>query len=447
MIRKCIEWATNKELWPELWPHSEPNQFWYFYPNYDVATSEFYTKWKLFMPKGSFANDPTYGWSPNIDRKQIKSISFNSGVTVYFKAYSQKVEDIQAGTVYAIFADEEMPLEFLPECQLRMAAVYGYFHMGFTATLGQDYFRRTIQPEGPDEELHPDALKLQISMYDCLTYEDGTPSHWTLEKIRKVEQTCGSKTEVLRRVHGKFVVSGGLKFESFDREKNTTPPHPIPKSWLIYSGVDIGTGGERGHPAAIVFVAVSPDYRRARVFKAWRGDGLLTTVNDILEKYIELRGPMRPIVESYDFASKDFHTVASQRGFSFIGANKKQDIGTDSINALFKNEALKIQRGDSELEKLCVELTSVLKNSNKTMAKDDLVDALRYAIMAISFDWDGIVQDYLEMNSETNILSEKIEIEETETERRMRERMGLVEKNREDYLEAEINGWNELYEP
>ena len=31
-IRKNIEWACNKKLWPELWD-TEPKQFWYFYPS------------------------------------------------------------------------------------------------------------------------------------------------------------------------------------------------------------------------------------------------------------------------------------------------------------------------------------------------------------------------------------------------------------------------------
>ena len=43
-IRKNIEWACNKKLWPSLWD-STPKQFWYFYPSDEVATIEVEKKW------------------------------------------------------------------------------------------------------------------------------------------------------------------------------------------------------------------------------------------------------------------------------------------------------------------------------------------------------------------------------------------------------------------
>ena len=43
-IRKMIEWAGNKKLWPKLWT-TEPRQFWYLYPNKDTATIEVDLKW------------------------------------------------------------------------------------------------------------------------------------------------------------------------------------------------------------------------------------------------------------------------------------------------------------------------------------------------------------------------------------------------------------------
>src|SRR5512138_2465645 len=42
-IRKCLEWITNKELWPELWPGKIPRLIWYTYPSREVATQEWHT--------------------------------------------------------------------------------------------------------------------------------------------------------------------------------------------------------------------------------------------------------------------------------------------------------------------------------------------------------------------------------------------------------------------
>lgn len=62
-IRKIIDWATNKEIWPLLW-RSTPRVFWYLYPARDVATAEFDTKWVPdFMPKDEMKDHP--------DRKSV----------------------------------------------------------------------------------------------------------------------------------------------------------------------------------------------------------------------------------------------------------------------------------------------------------------------------------------------------------------------------------------
>lgn len=385
-IRKCIEWATNKSLWPSLWKMT-PNQFWYLYPNTDTAEQEYETKWKLFLPSGKFKDDPEFGWTPVRERQKIKAIRFNSGVVVYFKSYSQDTEDLQAGTVFSIFCDEELPIEHLAELQNRLNATDGFFHMVFTATLGQDFWRRAMEPTPSEKEEFPDALKQTISMYDCLYYDDNTPSHWTPEKIERVKRRCGTQAEIQRRVYGRFVVSGGLKYESFDREENSCEPFPIPASWHVYSGVDPGSGGESGHPAALCFVAVNPAYTEGFVFRGWRGDGILTTAGDVLSEYVRVRGGYKCVLQQYDWESKDFFTIASRMGESFTPAEKGRANGEQLLNALFRNKMLKVFRGDPELEKLITELTSLLQNTPKTRARDDFVDALRYATVRIPWDW------------------------------------------------------------
>jgi hypothetical protein len=245
-------------------------------------------------------------------------------------------------------------------------------------------------------------------------------------------------------VYGRFVISGGLKFESFDRNKNTVEAHPLPRSWHVYVGIDYGSGGERGHPAAIVFVGVSPDFKQGRVFKAWRGDGQVTSSPTILDKLEEMRGNLTPVLQVYDYSAKDLFTIASSRNIALTPADKKQDAGTDMLNSLFKNEMIKIQRGDPECEKLCIELTSLLKNTSKTSAHDNLCDALRYVCKSIPWDWTAI-DDYL-ARQEKDVISEQVITEETPEERRMRERRGDFGKDSLDPIEQEILGWNDLYE-
>ena len=61
-IRKAIHWATETKLWPKLWK-KKPTQFWYFYPDSDVATIEFNEKWvKEWLPRGEMQEHAKFGW-------------------------------------------------------------------------------------------------------------------------------------------------------------------------------------------------------------------------------------------------------------------------------------------------------------------------------------------------------------------------------------------------
>ena len=82
---KTVTWATDKKLWKELWPHYErPGQFWYFYPDFKMATTEFHEKWVTeILPNKNFLNESEwaeYGWEAFFDRKEIRSIKFNNNI-------------------------------------------------------------------------------------------------------------------------------------------------------------------------------------------------------------------------------------------------------------------------------------------------------------------------------------------------------------------------------
>jgi phage terminase large subunit-like protein len=395
-IRKCIDWATNRKKWPTLWRH-RPMQFWYLYPTATQASTEFETKWQQFLPQGRYKTDAVidgkenpYAWKEVIKNKEIFCIHFFVvNVRVYFKSYSQDVQALQTGTCDAIFCDEELPEDLYSELIFRISASDGYFHMVFTATLGQEFWRCVIEEHGDKEKLKG-AGKWQVSMYDCQFYEDGSPSHWTKEKIEQAIARCKSHAEVLRRVFGRFVVDEGLKYPAFDIKRHMVKPFPIPKDWHIYGAADIGSGGEKGHPAACVFVAVRPDFRAGAVFRGWRGDQIETTAGDVLVKFRELRGESKLAMQIYDAAAKDFGTIAQRAGEGFLPADKNHERGEQVVNSLFKNDMLVIF-DDPELGKLAGELVQLRKDTPKNKAKDDFADALRYAVMAPGWDWSFIV--------------------------------------------------------
>lgn len=439
-IRKCINWATDKSLWPALWVNA-PKQFWYLYPTRDQVSAEFETKWKQFLPADEFKDSPEYGWRVEKENNSIKAIHFNSGVHVYFKTYSQDTSALQTGTCDAIFCDEELDLAHYEELMFRLSASNGYFHMVFTATLGQDFWRRAMDPEENEKEELVGAWKRTVSMYDCMVYEDGTRSHWSSEKIKRIEARCSTHNEVLKRVFGKFIMIGGRKYESFDIKRHKKPWHALPSSWLIYAGADPGSGGEEGHPAALCYVGVSPDYKQGRVFMSWRGDGELTTAGDVVEKHIKLLkdNKLQLSGQYYDWANKDFDTISTRMGYPFIKADKSHEKGENIINTLFKNDMMFIYETDDNL-KLCAELSSLLKKTPKKNAKDDLCDAFRYAVTLIPWDFSAITNESNQIE-----VPEKAKTEREEEEYQRRRGSRQEEERINEFVEEEINEWNRAY--
>lgn len=440
-IRKCIHWATDKSIWSSLW-QKKPVQFWYLYPGTKQVNSEFETKWKLFLPRREYKDDEYYGWKVERKNGDIVAIHFNSGVHVYFKTYAQKVEALASGTCDAIFCDEELPIPLFDELVFRLSASDGYFHMVFTAVLGQDEWRRAMEPTENDVEFLPDAFKQTVSLYDAQTFEDGSPSHWTLERIKKIEARCSTHNELLKRVHGKFIVDDeGRKCPTFDAKRHVKPKHPLPKGWLIYSGVDPGSGG-KAHPAAICFVAVRPDYRAGRVFLGWRGDGIPTTNGDVVEKYIGMKkeANLQTASQRYDWGAKDFGTIATRMGEPFEKAEKGHDFGEDVVNTLFKHDMMFIYE-DEELAKLSVEMTTLLKQTLKRNAKDNFYDSFRYAVASIPWDWSAITGMVVEADEDP-------EKPMNDMQRQIMERRKQVsdeDQREKQRVDDEFAEWNEAY--
>lgn len=451
-IRKCLDWATDRLKWEILWPNRTPRTFWYLYPTRDVATTEFKEKWlPEFMPRDKYKDDMFYGWEVEYEKKKIMAIHFKSGITLHFKTYAQGEGVLQTATVDAIFCDEEIPEHIFSELSARLFASDGYFHMVFTATLGQDMWRRAIEGRG-EQELFPDAFKRQVSLHDCQHYRDGSPSPWTLDRIRRVESSCKDYAEVDRRVNGRFIVEMGRKYPAFDGTRHYVKPFPIPMNWRCYAAIDLGSGGG-AHPAAITFVAVNPEGTQGWVFDGWRGDGQHTTSGDILEQFQKMRGPRRFTLQTYDWAAKDFGIIAGRNNEPFTKAVKDTKVGEDVINTLFGNNMLHIF-DTSELRKLGSELTSLLDLTDKKKAKDDFIDSLRYAVVSIPWDWTAIktkgVKDAEKDDGSAALApaSERAPTAEEEKEREIRERRGEGEEAPKEgwsELDEEFGEWNEAY--
>lgn len=391
-IRKNIEWACNKKLWPKLFKRREPKLFYYFYPSADVATIEFQSKWvPEFLPRGGMRDHQEYGWRVEYSGGQVDSIHFNSGVILYFKAYSQKIINLQTATVDMITFDEEAPENYVDESLARLVATDGYFNMVFTATIGQPLWFKAMECIGTPEETFKHAHKQVVSMYDCQVYDDGSEGAWPLERIKKREQMCTTEAERLKRVMGRFVKDEGKRYPAFISTENCVPSGEIPKDWKFYAGVDIGSGGAQRSAGAIIIIAVNPTNTSARVVRSWRGDNEDTTAADILNRYIKLKEGIVVEQAAYDHGSREFALISGRLGYSFLPADKGHVSGIDTVNALLKQKALLIHSEDYDNPKLVVELETVpMEKTTNRKFKDDLSDAMRYAVKLVPWDFEQI---------------------------------------------------------
>lgn len=300
--------------------------------------------------------------------------------------------------------DEELRELLLPELEARLFATGGIMSMVFTATLGQDIWRRTIECIGKQDEQFPTAWKRQVSMYDCLKYNDGSETPWTLQKINIAKQSCKNEHEVARRIFGKFVLDTGLIYSGFKRIRNFAP-YPVnkkgvrfmgvPRGWDLYSAVDYGSGGDGGHPSAIVFLAVNKTFTKIRAIKVKRFDNYGDmTAGDLYKEYRKMRKELGriPVIQVYDSAAKDFGTIALRSKDFFTKSKKGLEEGALALNTALKTGILVIYDDDEkEGDKLCNELESLTVGYNKNMVRDDLTDALKYCLTSIPVDWEQIL--------------------------------------------------------
>lgn len=433
-ICHVIDLATNDKMWPKFFPKREPQVFWYIYPSKAKIEEEFNEKWvKEFLPKGSMLNHLKYGWHEFKVDHEFAGIKFNSGVAIYFKSWGQ---DLQAGTIDGVFADEELPKDIYPELDARLTATQGMFSMVFTATLNQPFWFDVIERRGKRGEKFPQASKWQISMeYDCRHFADGSPSHFTEDFVNKKKNSIGDPAEVDRRVHGRFVTSEGRKFKTFSRANNIKPPMVIPSNWELYGGVDIGTGGE-GHPPAISIVAVRPDFKYGRMIRFWKGnDGSNYTSSQVLNKYIAMTLNLRMTNQFYDWHSKEFYLRSVAAGLSFAKAEKSHEVGDDLLSTLFKNQLLDLEECE-QVDDLATEFETLKKTTPKRIAEDDGIDSLRYAIASLPWDLSDITSTLIEI--------EDPDKKEVEADERVANAMKFANRNGEEDEEKEWNYENEF---
>jgi hypothetical protein len=441
-IRKAIRMATDTEFQKRVF-QTPPDYGFYFYPSLKLATREFKNKWvKQVLPRGEMKDDPKYGWSAEYKDGEIYCINFNIGTKIYFMSYNMKVDDLQAASPHWVSADEEMPIKLWGEISARLLATKGMFSLVCTPTKGEEFWRGVF-----DLGKMPGAKIIKATMYETVSFEDGSPGMRTIEEIENYKAKLPNKREIDVRVYAKFTKAEGAIFPNFDRFIHCVEPLPEAKKWPCYVGIDIGSGGS-AHPAAITFTAVRPDFREGRVIKTWRGNITENTSSvDILRQYQEMKKGLNVVATFYDHASAEFKLTALAENEMVLPGDKHHEVGISIMNTLLKHGMLLIEKDESpeslgvfkqyHWETLAEEIENCKDSIKKKDAEDDQVDSFRYSVTKTPFDLSHI-------GTKTVVIKEQSK-PKTEGELR-REQWTENLKNTDliDDIDAEIEFWNDL---
>jgi hypothetical protein len=260
-----------------------------------------------------------------------------------------------------------------------------------------DFVRRIVDSSGPsgvmlagkDEPVDPQSLRIvgqRLCIY-AFTHENMSLNQQNIGNARFV-------SDALRRQYilGQVDTQAGLLFPEFNEMRHVIDDFTVPDEWRIVVGIDHGYD----HPTAAVGVAVDPwgtmfvfaDYLKPGASASDNAQGILDMVGGrhervrfVADTQLWNADPRRP--------SESMATDYEKEGVKpLIRANKQRQLSVDRIKQAFEfrqgmydpqpKAKLYIMRRAARLTRSVNNITWTQFNAS---IGDDLVDALRYAVM------------------------------------------------------------------
>jgi len=317
---------------------------------------------------------------------------------IRFRSYEQSREAWQGPKVDVVWFDEEPPLDIYEEGLARTIASKGITMMSFTPLLGYS----TV-----------------VNMYMRDPEPDVSGRHWTRMTIDDALHLSDEEkaTEIARwpkhqrraRIEGLPLMGVGQIFPYSD-EEISTQPFKIPEWWHRLGGIDVASNSQnpRAHPTAAVEIAIDPntdciyairEYRKqgtnpaenAMVIKRWGKNLKWAWPKDAMNTE---KGTGKQLMELYKEEGlkalsihAQFENVKDRRKDGSAGnttSTVSVERGIMEMALRFENEMLKIF---STCPLLLEEVRQYHRDDDMKVVKemDDLLDALRYAIMMKRF--------------------------------------------------------------
>lgn len=229
------------------------------------------------IPRDCIIGDPTAARSVTgaVDTVTVRHVSGGNS-TLYFRAYEQGREKVQAMTLDLVWLDEEPDMDYYMEALTRTNVTQGPVFLTFTPLKGPTEVVNRFLREG-----HGSITRMTI--YDALHYTD-----------EQREAIIAGYPEYERgaRVRGEPALGSGRIFPIAE-ERITVPAFPIPDHWAKLCGLDFGWN----HPTAAVWLAHDRDTDTVYVYDCHRAKETMIPAH---ASAIRARGDWIPVAWPHD---------------------------------------------------------------------------------------------------------------------------------------------------
>lgn len=299
-----------------------------------------------------------------IDIAMIKHVSGDYSKLQFF-SYDQGREKFQGSTIDGYLMDEEPPPDVDAECRMRIIVKNGYAFYTFTPLKGKT-------------KLYDDLMSRDDVFKVVMTVDD--VPHFKPEDIERMKIGL-SDEQIQARLYGR-ATHGDLQVFQFSPNEYICEPFEISRHWRRVGGFDVGMS----HPTTAVAIAIDDESGTIYVYREYLKSGSTPITHAATLKKWGIEFAADPTAWNRTINGSDSTAkMYIDEGLNLFKANHDVGASITKIRSLIGQGKLYIFNNCTQLIKeMGIYRFKETETGEPKIYKidDDLVDALRYAVMA-----------------------------------------------------------------